>query len=158
MRPWKRMSLVALLAAMLATTGCITLTGPGGKPKVDSYQLGRTTTVVYLLEKDNLKPEQVKAVKTVYMVFEGTVLSLEDKNVDRLKEIVKDKVAKELKDKDPKYQMLASELIEFYWSQITAQIDFDSISNEEAVVELVKFYKGTRDALDQWGSLKTGSP
>jgi hypothetical protein len=152
------MSLVALLAAMLATTGCITLTGPDGKPKVDSYQLGRTTTVVYLLEKDSLKPEQVEAIKTVYMVFEGTVLSLEDKNVDRLKEIVKEKVAKELKDKDKKYQILASELIEFYWGQITAKIDFDAISNEEAVAELVKFYRGTRAALDQWGSLKTGSP
>jgi hypothetical protein len=149
------MSLVALLAAMLATTGCITLTGPDGKPKIDAYQLGRTTTVVYMMQKDQLKPEQIEAIKTVYMVFEGTVLSLEDKNIDRLKEIVKEKVAKELKDKDPKYQMLASELIDFYWGQITAKIDFDSISNEQAVVEMTQFYKGTRDALDQWGSLKT---
>jgi len=147
--------LMTVISMAMLCTGCATFLGQdGSKPTIDPYQLGRASTVAYLLTKDKMDEDHVKTIKTVYMVFEGSILLVTGENAILFKSILKEEVTKALNGKDPKYLIIASQIIDFYWDKLTNQVDMTSVGKEDAVQVLTKFYKGTKDALNEYSGFK----
>lgn len=150
----KRILFAIIITAAVFSTGCATFMNPDGSSKISPYQVGRTTATLYVLGEDSLKPDQIKTIKTVYMVFEASILAVKEYDILGFKATLKSGVMKALKSEDPKYRVLASQLIDFYWDKLIKEVNLESLTRQEAVVVLSEFYRGTKDALTEYAPLR----
>jgi hypothetical protein len=147
--------LLSLIMVLVMTTGCATFMNPDGSSKVSPYQVGRTTATLYVLGEESLKPDQKKTIKTVYMVFEASILAVNADDIHSFKGILKSEVVKALKNEDAKYRILASQLIDFYWDKLIKEVDIDNLTRPQAISVLSEFYRGTKDALAEYAPIRT---
>lgn len=146
--------LLSLIVTLFLSTGCATFMNPDGSSKISPYQVGRTTATLYVLGEDSLKPDQKKTIKTVYMVFEASILAVNANDIHGFKGVLKSEVIKALKNEDAKYRVLASQLIDFYWDKLVKEVDIDNLTRPQAIKVLSEFYRGTKDALAEYAPIR----
>lgn len=139
-------------SSLLFQTGCITFSGGNIKVTPPSpYTLGRSATVVYLLKKDDIKPEHQAAIKEVYLTVDKIANILTTDQAKHFDVFLKAEIAKRVTDE--KLVMVINEFITFYWEKLTADVDFDKLTDNEAVLTVLEFHKGVKSALADYQPL-----
>lgn len=145
------MSVAVIL--ILLMTGCALFQTDGKvDPEKSAYQLGRLTTVAYVLGQDRLAPEQRAQLRNVWTAFDSVAGAM---LAGHMPEDIRSAVKKEFsaKVKDPAMLVLGMELIDMYWGQLAGSYDFDSLSSGSIAVIILKYHDGIRAALDEYSSL-----
>ena len=149
MKKLKLLVVLAVLALAPIFTGCKTV-------EQNAYVAGRITARAYLLEKEagKIKPEMEKALVESYKAL--SVVCADDQNQFSadLKKLVVDAIVKNVKDKTVK--ALAIDLVDIYWAQLMAEVNFDKMTYTKAWQVLKQFHKGIEEALQMQKLLEGG--
>jgi len=141
-----------MASSLLLQTGCITFSGGHVQVSTPSpYTLGRSATIVYLLKKDDIKPEHQQAIKEVYLAVDKVATVLTSKDAKNFDTFIKAKIAEKIHDE--KIVIIINEFITFYWDKLTEKIDFDKLTENEAVAVILEFHKGVQSALVDYKNL-----
>ena len=146
----KKLWLLTSMLSIIFLASCTTL----WKSVKDAspYQIGKSTTIVYLLGKEQLNENQKKSIETAYLKFEELTKIITVDNIQELKPNLDKKLEELLKDE--KQYALASEFIDRVWNKLVTEHNVDKLTNLKAYNVIIEFRQGIRDALEKYDFLK----
>jgi hypothetical protein len=136
------MRIFAFLAlALTFLTGCVTVQN-------NAYVAGRITARTYTLQKDAGKIDEKtqKALVESYKALSAVVAKDSNQFSADLKKLVIDNISEHVKDNTIK--LVAIDLVEIYWGQLMAEVDFDKLQSKDAWRALKEFHRGIEEALE----------
>jgi hypothetical protein len=145
------MRIFAFLALVLTfLTGCATV-------QENAYVTGRITARTYTLQKDagKINEKTEKALVESYKALSAVVAKDSNQFSSDLKKLVVDNIKEHVSDNTIK--LVAIDLVDIYWGQLMAEVDFEKLQSKQAWKALKEFHRGIKEALDLHKLLETTS-